>query len=216
MNYYAIERSTSLSHHGILGQKWGIRRFQNKDGSLTSAGKTRYKTGNKNENPSTADRPVGKENIDNALKSYGFKRVEEFDKYFSGSEPDYKGTFEITAKTITGDPVDLISDYDSREESVIDFVTRHENALKTYNKNEVSIKNQIGDEIYDRRGESWKYSRNISKSEFLKNLKVGSISTTKDWPSQVIMEDHSGLFGGHFVTFEMDDKGKARHIALEG
>lgn len=32
-----------LYHHGILGQKWGIRRFQNKDGSLTSAGKKRYK-----------------------------------------------------------------------------------------------------------------------------------------------------------------------------
>lgn len=31
-----------LRHHGILGQKWGIRRFQNSDGSLTSAGKRRY------------------------------------------------------------------------------------------------------------------------------------------------------------------------------
>lgn len=30
-----------LIHHGILGQKWGVRRFQNKDGSLTSAGKQR-------------------------------------------------------------------------------------------------------------------------------------------------------------------------------
>ena len=30
-----------LYHHGILGQKWGIRRFQNKDGSYTSAGKER-------------------------------------------------------------------------------------------------------------------------------------------------------------------------------
>lgn len=29
-------------HHGIKGQKWGIRRFQNKDGSLTAAGKKRY------------------------------------------------------------------------------------------------------------------------------------------------------------------------------
>lgn len=28
-----------LYHHGILGQKWGVRRYQNKDGSLTSAGK---------------------------------------------------------------------------------------------------------------------------------------------------------------------------------
>ena len=31
--------NNSLQHHGILGQKWGIRRYQNKDGSLTSAGK---------------------------------------------------------------------------------------------------------------------------------------------------------------------------------
>ena len=34
-----------LYHHGILGQKWGIRRFQNPDGSLTEAGKKRYGVG---------------------------------------------------------------------------------------------------------------------------------------------------------------------------
>lgn len=34
-----------LRHHGILGQKWGVRRFQNKDGSLTEAGKKRYSLG---------------------------------------------------------------------------------------------------------------------------------------------------------------------------
>lgn len=32
-----------LIHYGILGMKWGVRRYQNKDGSLTSAGKKRYK-----------------------------------------------------------------------------------------------------------------------------------------------------------------------------
>lgn len=31
--------NSRLYHHGILGMKWGVRRFQNKDGSLTSAGK---------------------------------------------------------------------------------------------------------------------------------------------------------------------------------
>lgn len=31
-----------LYHHGILGQKWGIRRFQNEDGSLTKEGERRY------------------------------------------------------------------------------------------------------------------------------------------------------------------------------
>lgn len=37
-----MEYTDELSHHGILGQKWGVRRYQNEDGSLTDAGKKRY------------------------------------------------------------------------------------------------------------------------------------------------------------------------------
>ena len=35
-------RSDELLHYGIRGMKWGIRRYQNEDGSLTDAGKKRY------------------------------------------------------------------------------------------------------------------------------------------------------------------------------
>ena len=35
-----------LAHHGTKGQRWGVRRFQNSDGSLTAAGKMRYSVGN--------------------------------------------------------------------------------------------------------------------------------------------------------------------------
>lgn len=42
-NYIAISNEDAyLAHHGILGMKWGIRRYQNTDGSLTAAGKKRY------------------------------------------------------------------------------------------------------------------------------------------------------------------------------
>lgn len=36
---------SSLMHHGIKGQKYGVRRYQNADGTLTAAGKARYDTG---------------------------------------------------------------------------------------------------------------------------------------------------------------------------
>ncbi len=39
---WAYNYSPSLEHHGILGMKWGVRRFQNADGSLTAAGRKRY------------------------------------------------------------------------------------------------------------------------------------------------------------------------------
>ena len=34
--------SNFIMHYGILGQKWGVRRFQNPDGSYTEEGKERY------------------------------------------------------------------------------------------------------------------------------------------------------------------------------
>lgn len=60
---FAYEKTDSLCHHGIKGQRWGVRRFQNEDGSLTPAGEKRY-------NQETAVK-IAKTNYKAAASKYG-------------------------------------------------------------------------------------------------------------------------------------------------
>lgn len=60
-----------IEHHGILGQKWGVRRYQNKDGSLTTAGKQRVKR--QKDNP----KKVGDMSDDELSKRISRLRMEE-------------------------------------------------------------------------------------------------------------------------------------------
>ena len=73
-----------LMHHGIKGQKWGIRRYQNPDGTLTEEGKKRYSFGDysntkvfslgidgNNKNVKKIAEEIGKsEGFNNLIKDY--------------------------------------------------------------------------------------------------------------------------------------------------
>lgn len=41
MENISVVHDDTLEHHGIKGQKWGVRRYQNEDGTRTAAGKKR-------------------------------------------------------------------------------------------------------------------------------------------------------------------------------
>lgn len=74
-----------LVHHGIKGQKWGVRRFQNPDGTLTDAGKKRYATNGKSipHDQLVGSNEIGKdhERAKQAVRTglYGLSKIDSFD-----------------------------------------------------------------------------------------------------------------------------------------
>lgn len=73
-----------LYHHGIKGMKWGVRRYQNADGSLTPAGESRYKRG-KRLSPELAE---VREKKYQALKKRYKSQIEKYydEAYFIGKK----------------------------------------------------------------------------------------------------------------------------------
>lgn len=97
-----------LVHYGISGQKWGVRRFQNGDGTLTAEGKERYESDGKDvlsiskkekHELTEAERAARKEKVKKFLKvagavtlaaAAGYAAYKVADKWTKGLQDEYK------------------------------------------------------------------------------------------------------------------------------
>ena len=68
--------SEIIYHHGIKGMKWGVRRFQNEDGTLTSAGKKRYDDDStqKIKETSTEEKSDHRKNLEKKYRKQGLSK----------------------------------------------------------------------------------------------------------------------------------------------
>lgn len=91
-NDYRYYQDDALYHHGIKGMKWGVRRYQNEDGTLTPEGRKRY-GGNGYEESY-------KKRKNRAIKGHQFGATA--DKYYHKADRALdKGNYEKQAKMLT-------------------------------------------------------------------------------------------------------------------
>lgn len=109
-----------ISHHGIKGQKWGIRRFQNEDGSLTEAGKKRLERKDKQWAKRNQNR------ITNSVYKKSKKEISKYqrkvlDKQYSSNGKRYMNAYNQKLAEIMNSNV---GDYSSPSGKVVRFVAK--------------------------------------------------------------------------------------------
>lgn len=82
--------SDELSHHGILGQRWGIRRYQKKDGSLTPAGLKRYGSEANFKKIQRAEAKAQKESEKAKYRAKTEAEIAKINKKYKINKPDEK------------------------------------------------------------------------------------------------------------------------------
>lgn len=87
--------SDELCHYGVLGMKWGIRRYQNKDGSLTAAGKKRKKLSSDDTSHLSEKSRRSKLTNEQTIEELKKLTAPSRDPNFDGNKPEEKKWLEL-------------------------------------------------------------------------------------------------------------------------
>lgn len=180
-------QKNSLEHYGILGQKWGKRRWQNSDGTFNAEGKERY-FGKKND-----DEKIG------GLMSSMLKRASKMaDKIAEKQVNKWNNNDDYRNKMINKN-----ADIMKKHRSLYGMDGLNDDEIDKLTK--AIIKKGVAD-IYEVRKEAAKYK--ADKKNYFNDIDIDDMQI-HDWvKSSEVVEDHpmfKGEIGGLFSKKKVDD-----------
>lgn len=178
-----IYEGGALMHHGIIGQKWGVRRFQNPDGSLTQEGIERYY------NPDGTLNRKGRKELSKNKEWQNYQRQRIQNMYNDDVVYDKKKQSEMmnTAKTTRNYDVTFLK---NTQDMDMDDNTRNQEYAK-YLKNPMKY---VGDRKQEQ-AQTQQYKPNTYKSDQVKNEKKELRKNMKEAYKNSGMSSY-GLLGG--------------------
>lgn len=160
--------NNELMHFNIKGAKWGVRRYQNKDGSLTPAGKLRYARD---------------------------AREKEFDKYDESSGKYYKSSKKNGRSDLDVDAERYVKEDMERTKSVANegrnlasnLKTMNDKAIKNAPKPEVDLSNMSDKELRDA------INRKFLEKQYVDLCVPSNVSKGRERASQILEKAGDGL-----------------------
>lgn len=215
---YVMTRD-ELYHHGIKGQHWGQRRWQNEDGSLTSAGREHYGYGKglfRNTRQMNIDRnnayKTYKADLKAAKKEYKNKLNKSYDresKFETDVEKNYKKGQKLTDKDFKKEQDYYNKESAYRAKAKSDYQLAKRKASANYTKNS----EKIAKDFYSN-SKYTDYGKGIALGLATNLIGSAMMSRSSNYGTQLVGSILSGAGAGIATGSAINIAGKYAHESM--